>query len=50
MKINRDNYEAYFLDYHEGHLSLEMVRELHLFIEQNPDLKNSITDFEIIPL
>ncbi len=50
MKINRDNCEAYFLDYHEGQLSLEMVRELHLFIEQNPDLKNSITDFEIIPL
>jgi len=50
MKINRDNYEAYFLDYHEGLLSPEMVEEVKLFVEQNPDLKNVLDEFEAVTL
>jgi len=50
MKINRDNYEAYFLDYHEGQLSPDMVQEVLLFVEQNPDLKNIFDEFEAVSL
>jgi hypothetical protein len=50
MKINRDNYEAYFLDYHEGLLSPEMVKEVLLFVELNPDLKKDFTEFEAVSL
>ncbi len=50
MKINRDNYEAYFLDYHEGQLSPEMAEEVLAFVELNPDLKNIFFDFEAVSL
>jgi hypothetical protein len=50
MKINRDNYEAYFLDYHEGQLSPEMVEEVLMFVDQNPDLKNVFDEFEAVSL
>jgi len=50
MKINRDNYEAYFLDYHEGQLSPDMVQEVLLFVEKNPDLKNDFEEFEAVSL
>ncbi len=46
MKINKNNYEAYFLDYHEGNLSPEEVTELLLFVEQYPDLKEELESFE----
>ncbi len=46
MKINKNNYEAFFLDYHEGNLvPLETV-ELFLFIEQHPELKEEFEGFE----
>ncbi len=50
MKINRDNYEAYFLDYHEGRLSPEMVEEVLIFVDQNPDLKNVFEEYESVTL
>jgi hypothetical protein len=50
MKINRDNYEAYFLDYYEGQLSPEMVEEVLMFVDQNPDLKNVLDEFEAVSL
>lgn len=50
MKINRDNYEAYFLDYHEGQLSPEMVEEVLLFVDQNPDLKTVYEEFKSVSL
>ncbi|MFI5148093.1 MAG: hypothetical protein ACHQRM_00050 [Bacteroidia bacterium] len=49
-RINRDNYEVWFLDYHEGVLSAEQVAELLLFLEQHPDLKEIFEEFEIIPI
>lgn len=46
MNINKNNYEAYFLDYHEGNLKPTEVAELLLFVEQHPELKNAFESFE----
>ncbi|MBK7172812.1 MAG: hypothetical protein IPH84_06185 [Bacteroidales bacterium] len=48
MKINKDNYEAYFLDYFEGNLSPSEVSELMSFMDQNPELKSEFEGFESI--
>lgn len=50
MKITKHNYEAYFLDYTEGNLSAEDKRELALFLEQNPGLKNELEEYEAVSL
>lgn len=39
MKITRDNYEVYFLDYLEGNLEENLVDDFIDFLRQNPDLK-----------
>jgi len=39
MKITRDNYEEYFLDYLEGNLDKNLVDDFIDFLRQNPDLK-----------
>lgn len=43
--INRNNYEAFLLDYVEQNLTAELVAELMLFLEQNPDLKAELEAF-----
>jgi len=48
MKINRSNYESYFLDFHEGNLSEALTRELFSFLDSNPDLKEEFESFEMI--
>jgi hypothetical protein len=50
MAINRNNYEAYFIDYHEGRLPEELADELMVFLEANPDLKSAFDDFEAVTL
>jgi len=50
MNINRNNYEAYFLDYRENNLSPGQVAELLIFLEQNPDLKNEFESFKYFQL
>jgi hypothetical protein len=50
MNINLNNYEAYFLDYHEGSLSPASVKELMDFISQHPELKEEFESFEPITL
>jgi hypothetical protein len=50
MNINISNYEAYFLDYHEGNLSPQQVADLFLFLSQHPELKKEFEDFEHIVL
>lgn len=42
MKINRDNYEPFFLDYLEGNLKEEMIDQFLDFLELNPDLKEEL--------
>ena len=46
MNINKNNYEAFFLDYHEGNLSPQQVADLLLFIEQHPELEEEFESFE----
>jgi hypothetical protein len=48
--INLNNYEAFFLDYVEQRLSAEEVAELLLFLEQHPDLKQELEEYEEIQL
>src|SRR5438045_1843996 len=48
MKISRNNYEAFFLDFHEGNLSEEMKKEVLAFVKANPDLKDEFESFEMI--
>ncbi len=50
MDINRNNYEAYFLDYRENNLTPGQVAELLVFLEQNPDLKEEFESFESFSL
>lgn len=50
MNINKNNYEAYFLDYHEGNLSPQEVADLFLFLEGHPELKKELEEFENITL
>lgn len=50
MKINRNNYEVFFLDYYEGNLPAEQVAELFLFLEENPQFKSEFDSFETIIL
>lgn len=48
MKINKENYEAFFLDYHEGNLSPEMAAKVLLFLEEHPELKKDFESFELL--
>lgn len=50
MNINKHNYEAFFLDYHEGNLTPQQVADLLLFVEQNPELKEEFESFENLTL
>lgn len=50
MKPTRENYEAYFLDYHEGNLSESQVEELMNFLALHPDLKEELDAFEMVML
>jgi hypothetical protein len=49
-KITRDNYEAFFLDYIEGRLDPTAIKELELFLEQNPELKSDLLETEQVYL
>jgi len=50
MKITRENYESFFLDYHEGNLSAKQLEALEAFLVVNPDLKKELDDFELITI
>jgi hypothetical protein len=52
MKINRQNYEAYLLDYIDGNLPEFMVPAILEFLKNNPDIDNEakyLTDAVIKP-
>lgn len=46
MNISRDNYEVFFLDYLEGNLQAEMLEELKLFLQNNPDLEEELEEMK----
>lgn len=48
--MDKHNYEAFFLDYHEGRLSPVQQAEMFLFLEQNPELKEIFEEYEAIHL
>jgi len=50
MDINLHNYEAYFLDYHEGNLSLDLIKELMEFLSRHPELREEFESFEPVTL
>jgi len=50
MNINKNNYEAFFLDYHEGNLTPQQVAEVLLFVEKHPELKEEFESFESFSL
>ena len=50
MNISLNNYEAFFLDYHEGKLTPGQVGELMSFLEEHPQLKEMFYEFENLSL
>ncbi|MEE4260355.1 MAG: hypothetical protein V2I62_11375 [Bacteroidales bacterium] len=48
MKINRNNYEVFFIDFNDGKLTDEQQLEMELFLERHPDLKMEFDEFESI--
>lgn len=46
MKITRDNYEAWFLDYHEERLDDNGRAAVLAFVKANPDLQEEFYSFE----
>ena len=48
MEINKNNYEAYFIDYLEGNLNENLVNDFIEFLQQNPDLKEELSLFETV--
>ncbi len=46
MKINRNNYEVFFLDHIDGKLSPLLVEELRAFLLLNPDLAAEFDDVQ----
>lgn len=49
-RIDRNNYEAYFLDYHEGSLDSKGKLMVEAFLRDNPDLYDDFRDFDNIIL
>jgi hypothetical protein len=47
MRINRNNYEVFFIDYFDGNLDAQAKNDLQDFLLQNPDLKEEFDTFEI---
>lgn len=45
MKISRNNYESFFIDYLEGNLDERLVDDFIEFLTQNPDLKEELAMF-----
>ncbi len=50
MKINRDQYEIWFLDYLEGNLDTSGIDDFRSFLEENPDLAEELEFFDPVPL
>jgi hypothetical protein len=50
MKINRNNYEAFFVDYLDGKLDEKLVNDFIDFLQKNPDLKEELALVENISM
>lgn len=45
-KINRHNYEGFYIDYLDGNLDAEKAAEMEAFLEANPDLAEELEGME----
>jgi len=50
MKINRNNYETFLIDYLDGTLDAVLEAELLLFLEANPDIREEFEGLENVSL
>jgi hypothetical protein len=50
MKINRNNYEVYIVDFFDGKLNASEIAELMLFLEKQPDIRSYFEDFQLIEI
>lgn len=50
MKVNRNNYEVWLLDYSDGKLNVVQTADLMAFLAENPDLKEEFESFKAITL
>lgn len=48
MKITRENYESFFMDYLDGTLDSSREEEFNAFLYDNPDLEKELREFEDI--
>ena len=46
MKIDRNNYEQYFIDYLDGRMDTDREKILLSFLKFNPDLKKELDGME----
>lgn len=46
MKIDRSNYEIWFIDRLDGNLNEHQVEQLNLFLSENPDLQEELKEME----
>ena len=42
MRIDRSNYEIWFIDWLDGNLNSNQVEKLKLFLNENPDLEEEL--------
>jgi hypothetical protein len=50
MKIDKSNYEVWFIDWLDGNLSDQQVEELMLFLEMNPSLREEFDELPALKL
>jgi hypothetical protein len=46
MSIRKNNYEAWFLDFHEGNLDEDQKQQLLSFLEEHPELREELDAFD----
>ncbi len=44
-RINKNNYEVYFLDYHEGRLNSDEKQKVKAFLQEYPEFYNEFEDY-----
>lgn len=50
MKINRENYETFFIDYLDGRLPVDEIDQWLDFLRENPDLAAELKELESLPV
>ncbi len=50
MRINKNNYESYFVDYLEGNLDEKLVDDFIEFLQKNPELKKELSLFDSVSI